>query len=227
MNIIEIVRCFSFFNFVTVMRINGDNSNNIRPEASRHFRNKKGKYQKGKINELATQSKNNNIKDLHRRINKFKKVYQPRSNTVQDEDGDLLADSHNILNMWKNYFSRLLNVHRANDVRHIEVDTDKPLIPNNSLSEFEIAVAKLKRYKSPRSVQIRAELNQSGSETLRAEVHKLINSIWIRKSCLISGRSLLFYQFTRRVIKLTVVIIVGYHCYQLHIKFYPTSCSQG
>jgi hypothetical protein len=26
---------------------------------------------------------------------------------VEDENGDLLADTHNILNRWKNYFSRL------------------------------------------------------------------------------------------------------------------------
>jgi hypothetical protein len=35
-------------------KINGDNMNNIRREASRHFRNKYREYQKGKINELAT-----------------------------------------------------------------------------------------------------------------------------------------------------------------------------
>jgi hypothetical protein len=35
--------------------------------------------------------------------------------------GDLLADSHNILNRWKNYFSQLLNVHRVSDVRQIEI----------------------------------------------------------------------------------------------------------
>jgi hypothetical protein len=35
---------------------------------------------------------------------------QPRSSLVKDENGDLLADSHNILNRWKNYFSQLLNV---------------------------------------------------------------------------------------------------------------------
>jgi hypothetical protein len=46
-------------------------------------------------------------------------------------------------------------------------------------------------------------------------------------NCLISGGSLLLYQFTRRTIKLTVVIIVEYHCYQLHTKFYPLSFSQG
>jgi hypothetical protein len=35
----------------------------------------------------------------------------------KDENGDLLADSHNILNRWKNYFSQSLNVHRVIDVR--------------------------------------------------------------------------------------------------------------
>jgi hypothetical protein len=35
------------------------------------------------------------------------------------------------------------------------------------------------------------------------------------------------YLFTRRVIKLTVVIIVGCHCYQLHTKFYPVFFFQG
>jgi hypothetical protein len=63
---------------------------------------------KDKIDELATSSKNKNIRGLYRGINYFKKGYQPGSNLMKDENGDLLADSHNILNMWKNYFSRLL-----------------------------------------------------------------------------------------------------------------------
>jgi hypothetical protein len=36
--------------------------------------------------------------------------YHPRTNLVKDDKGDLLADSHNILNRWKNYFSQLFNV---------------------------------------------------------------------------------------------------------------------
>jgi hypothetical protein len=35
---------------------------------------------------------------LFRGINAFKRGYQPRSNLVKDENGDLFADSHNILN---------------------------------------------------------------------------------------------------------------------------------
>jgi hypothetical protein len=42
-------------------KINGDNLKNIRRETSRHFRNKKGEFLKDKIDELATNSKNNDI----------------------------------------------------------------------------------------------------------------------------------------------------------------------
>jgi hypothetical protein len=48
---------------------------------------------------------------------------------VKNENGDLLADSHSILNRWKNYFSQLLNVYRVSDVRQIEIHTAAPLVP--------------------------------------------------------------------------------------------------
>jgi hypothetical protein len=51
---------------------------------------------------------------------------------VEDENGDLLVDSHNILNRWKNYFSQLLNEHDASDVRRTEVHTAEPLVPGPS-----------------------------------------------------------------------------------------------
>jgi hypothetical protein len=80
---------------------------------------------------------------------------------VKDENGDLLADSHNILNRWKNYFSQLLNVHRVSYVRQIEIRTSELLVPDPSPFVVELAVAKLKRYKSPGSDQIPAELMQA------------------------------------------------------------------
>jgi hypothetical protein len=72
--------------------VNEDNMSNVRREASRHFRKKKRKYLKDKINELESNSKNKNIRSLYREINEFKKGYQPRNNLVKDENGDLLAD---------------------------------------------------------------------------------------------------------------------------------------
>jgi hypothetical protein len=97
---------------------------------------------------------------------------------MKDENGDLPADSQNILNKWKNYFSQLLNVHNISDVRQIEVHMAEPLVPGLSRLEVEIAIADLKKYKSPGSDQILAELIQTGGKTLLSAIHKLINSIW-------------------------------------------------
>jgi hypothetical protein len=77
-------------------QINGDTQNNVRLEASRHFRNKRREYLEDKINELAKHSKNNDITYPYKGINKFKNSYESRSNFVKDENGDLLAGSHNI-----------------------------------------------------------------------------------------------------------------------------------
>ena len=48
---------------------------NIRCETSRHFRNRKREYLKDRINELAMNSKNKNIRDLYRGINDFTRGY--------------------------------------------------------------------------------------------------------------------------------------------------------
>jgi hypothetical protein len=63
---------------------------------------------------------------------------------VKDENDDLLADSHYILNRWKNYFSHLMNVHRVSDVRQTEVYITESLVPYSSPFGDEIAIAKLK-----------------------------------------------------------------------------------
>ena len=51
----------------------------------------------------------------------IKTGYQPRTNVVKDEKGDLVADSYSIVARWRNYFSQLLNIHGVNDVRQTEI----------------------------------------------------------------------------------------------------------
>jgi hypothetical protein len=97
---------------------------------------------------------------------------------VKDENSDLLADLHNILNRWKNYFSKLLNVHNVSGVKQIELHIAESLVPGSSHLEVEIAITKLKNYKSPGSDQIPAELIPVGGKISLTVIHKLINSIW-------------------------------------------------
>ena len=123
---------------------NVDNLNNVRRDASRHFRNKNKAYLIVKIEDLETNNKINNVRDLYRGIND-KKGYQPRTRIVKNEKGDLVADSHSIMVRW-NYFSQILNVHEVNDIRQAEIHTVEPLVPEPSAFEVELAIEKLKKF---------------------------------------------------------------------------------
>jgi hypothetical protein len=106
--------------------------------------------------------------------------YQQRTKLEKDQNGDLLANSHNILYRWEINFSQLLNVHRIGDVRKIETHTAEPLVPHHGPLELEIAIEILKNYKSRGNYQIPAELIQKGNEirVLWFEIHILISSMW-------------------------------------------------
>jgi hypothetical protein len=57
-------------------------------------------------------------------------------------------------------------VHSVSNVRKINIHTAEPLVPCPSCLEVKIAIAKLKKYKSPGSDQIPAGLIQAGGESL-------------------------------------------------------------
>jgi hypothetical protein len=81
------------------------------------------------------------------------------------------------VNRWKNYFCQLLKVQGAGVVRQTEIHTAEPFVPEPSVAEVEVAIRKLKRYRSPRVHQILAEMIEAGVETLHSEIHKLIKLI--------------------------------------------------
>jgi hypothetical protein len=55
------------------------------------------------------------------------------------------------------------------------------ILPDRSRLEVEIAIAKLKKYKSQGSDEVPAKPIQAGGELLLSMIHKLVNSIWIKE----------------------------------------------
>jgi hypothetical protein len=113
---------------------------------SEHLKNKKREYFKDRINELESNIKNKNIRDLYRGTNEFKKGHQLRTSLVKDEMCDLHAGPDKILNRLKKNFCQLLNVHGSASVRETEVHTTEHFVPEPSASEVEAANGKLKSY---------------------------------------------------------------------------------
>ena len=146
-------------------------------------------YLKAKIEELETNSKIKNIRDLYSGISDFQKGYQPGASIVKDDESELVVDSHSILARWRNYFSQILNIHGVNDVRQTEIHTAEPLLPEPSASEVELAIGKLNSHKSPGIDQIPAELIKGGVRQFTVRFINLLFLFGIRRNCLRSGRS--------------------------------------
>jgi hypothetical protein len=109
------------------------------------------------------------------------------------------------------------------DVRQIEVHTAETLGFCPSHLEVETYLGKFKVYKTPGNYQILKELFQAGGgEVMTASLFPF----GIMRSCLINRRSL-FVPVPKRLIKLTVTIIIVHQCYQLHTTLYPVCPSEA
>jgi CRISPR/Cas system-associated protein Csm6 len=98
--------------------------------------------------------------------------------------------------------------------------TTEPLVPEPRTFEVEVAVVKLKRYETSGIDQILTELIQAVGNTLCSEIHEIINSIENKEELPQQWRKSILLSIYKMAIKLTIVIVEGYHCYQLHTNFY-------
>jgi hypothetical protein len=83
----------------------------------------------------------------------------------------------------------------------------EPLVPEPSLVELEIAVGKLKIYKSPGTDQMSDKLVKTGGETLYSEIHRCICSIWNEEELPQQWKESITVPIHKMVIRLTVMII--------------------
>jgi len=89
------------------------------------------------------------------------RVNQPIISIVKNENGDLFAVSHSILDRWRNHFSQLLNVHGVNDVRKTEIRTAEPLVPQPSAFDAEMTIENLKKSAWKRSSETCTKLTNA------------------------------------------------------------------
>jgi len=162
---------------------------------------------------------------LYRGIIDFNKGYQPRTNIVQVEEGDLVRNSHSILARRRQLFSHLFSVHEVSDVRQTEIHTAE-LVPDPSTFEGEMAIEKLNRHISPGIDQIQAELIKARDRTTHSDIHNLINSIWKKKDLPKKWRESIILPIYRKGNKTNCSYYRGTSLLPTTYKIYSTSCCQ-
>ena len=70
-----------------------------------------------------------------------------------------------------------MNVHGFNDDIQTEIHTAKPLVPEASVFEGELAIEELKCHKSSGIDQIPSELIKAGGRIIHYEIHECIISV--------------------------------------------------
>ena len=117
-------------------------------------------------------------------------------------------------------------MHAVKDVGQAEIHTAEPLVPEQSVSEFELATDKLKSHKSPGIDQILAELFKAGGRTICLEIRKLITSIWKMEKLPEEWKESIILPIHKGD-KTDCSNYRGISICQPRTKFYLTSCSQG
>ena len=119
-----------------------------------------------------------------------------------------------MLSRWKQFFSNLLNVNHITSHEGSEVYTGEPDIADPSLIEVELAIEKQIIFHRNYFKQVEIKYTK-----------KYINSLYsfgTRKKCHKNGKNTLLFQFIRKAIELTVIIIEEFLSCLLHINFFRT-----
>jgi len=116
---------------------------------------------------------------LYRDINNLRRDFKTRLAVCKSKNGDIITETGDILNRWKDHFHELLNSTEQDKGPSITQDyKDTNEEDSAPTVEVEVAVQKLKNYKAPGTDNIPAELFRYGGKELVKHLHTIIKDIW-------------------------------------------------
>jgi hypothetical protein len=105
-------------------------------------------------------------------------VHAPTEDKTDDVKDSFYEELECVFHTFRKYHMKILLGDFIAKVGREEVQTAEQLVLGPSRLEVKIAIAKLKKHKSPAGDLILVEPIQSGGKILLSVTHKLINSVW-------------------------------------------------
>ena len=145
----------------------------MRKDLEKHINEQCQKIEKNSIT--------NSTKDLYQEWETFLEISNQKTDTIKDENGQILCDGDRVKERWREYCSELYKKNenitsQAVNLQNIENE------PPPLLREVEEAIKELKNEKSLGDDEVTAELIKNGGENVVIFYHKLCTKVWIEKN---------------------------------------------
>ncbi|KAL4152688.1 hypothetical protein QTP88_000521 [Uroleucon formosanum] len=158
---------------------NTENNNNFAQklrEAKRIIRREKRLWEKERIKQI--EDNRTNPKLFFKQTKELKTGYNPRTEIMKEENGELVTEGEEIAKQFGKVFEELLNPQTHQDHTQIEYYTAEPEDVEPTDDEVRMIINTLKNNKSPGEDGLASELLKYGGEELIREVGKLIRDVW-------------------------------------------------
>jgi hypothetical protein len=144
--------------------------------ANRIIRRQKRLAEKKTIEDIESYKYNPRL--FYKQCKLIKEGYKPRNCIMSDDDGNLVAGTQAITNLFREHFERLLKNSQepslGDKYEQIIYDTVQPELLEPNLDEIEMIINSLKNNKSPGEDNINAELLKLAGSHLSIQIQKLI-----------------------------------------------------
>jgi len=154
-----------------------------RKEAHKIIRNKKKTCMKNVTESTEEYQKHNNTRKMFQRANQFKKGYQHKFSIIRNEKGELVMNTKEKAEIWKEYFDKLLNTEEPRElitkgnkeISEVEVELKELTIEN-----VKKAIRNLKNEVAGTDA-IHPELIKYGGYKLLNRMYELVRQIWVEE----------------------------------------------
>lgn len=162
-----------------------------RKSASRTCREKKRRWEREELERIEELHSINESRQFYKELGVQRQEYVCRLNVLRNEQGEMVTNNQQVLMMWRDHFSELLNPAKTSLSNHKTILSENQAedrVEAPTIDEIRENIKCLKNHKAPGQDGILAELMKNGGEQLEEDLFQLIAKIWEEEKCRIAGK---------------------------------------
>jgi len=152
-----------------------------RNESRKIIRNMKKTYMKNVIESIEEVQKHNNTSKMCQTVNQFKKGYQHKFSIIRNKKGELVMNTKEKAEIWKEYFDKILNTEEPRELikkGNKEIGEVEVEVEELTTEYVKKVIRNLKNNKAAGTDGIHPELIKYGGDKLLNRMYEVVRQIW-------------------------------------------------